>query len=77
MTDEGPRVKVNVWEEEYAPYYFATFAEDWEAEGQRFYPNAELSAGEAADLRRVIAEHKAWQERLAAMYEGFREGQKP
>lgn len=69
-------VNLNVWEDENHPYYFATFAEDWESKGQRFYPNTELSDEEAADLRRVLAEHKAWQEKLAAMYEAWREAQK-
>jgi DNA-binding PadR family transcriptional regulator len=70
-------VKVNVWEDENHPYYFATFAEDWEGEGRRFYPNTELGDEEAADLRRVRAEHKAWQEKLGEMYMAWRQEQKP
>lgn len=71
-------VKMNLWEEENHPYYFATFADDPEyGEHHRFYPNVELSDDEAADLRRVRAEHAAWQEKLAEMFTVWHEGRKP
>jgi hypothetical protein len=61
-------VKLNVNEDEEFPYYFATFADDPRDDDDEFLPNAELSDEEAADLRRVRAEHAEWQRKLAELH---------
>ena len=65
-------VKVNLNEDEEFPYYFVTFADDPRDDDDEFYPNAELSDEEAADLRRVRAEHAEWQRKLGALHSAWR-----
>lgn len=66
-------VKLNINADENYPYYFVTFEDDPRGEyGDKFYPTDELSDEEAADLKRVRAEHEAWQEKLGEMCEAKR-----
>lgn len=70
-------VQVNVSEDEKYPFYPVMFREDlreWEDDDD-FEPNAELTDDEVADLRRVQAEHAAWQEKLAKIHEVIRRKQ--
>lgn len=62
-------VQVNVNEDEKYPFYFVTFADDPRDKDDKFYPTDELSDEEAADLRRVRAEHAEWQRKLGEMRE--------
>lgn len=57
-------MKIQVSEDECFPYYFVDFPDDERDEYEPFRPNVELSEAEAIDLRRVKAEHAAWQARL-------------
>lgn len=69
-------VRANVYEDENYPYYFATFADDPRHAGPGFYPNVELTEEEAADLRRVRAEHAEWQRRLSEMHDAWQKRQR-
>jgi hypothetical protein len=72
MAEHG--VKLNVSEDENFPYYSATFADDPRPAGPGFYPNVELTEAEAADLRRVRAEHEAWQRKLGELHQAWQRG---
>lgn len=70
-------VEVQVHEDERYPYCFVKFRDD-EEDGEfgtsfnpiGFSPNVELSDDDAADLRRVRAEHEAWQRKLRKLCQG-------
>jgi hypothetical protein len=72
--DLTTRIRVHVSEYEKYPFYSVRFREDleeWEDDDD-FEPNAELTAEEVADYRRVQAEHVAWQEKLSGMHDTVR-----
>ena len=69
-------VSVNVYEDENFPYYFATFADDPDPAGGGFFPNIELTEEEAAEWRRVRAEHESWQRKLEERFLAWQRSQR-
>lgn len=66
-------VQAHVGEDEKFPFYSVRFREEleeWEDDDE-FEPNAELSDEEAADFRRVKAEHEEWQRKLSEMHQAW------